>query len=147
MPSTYKKDKPWDTDDIDKWKVSQLCATAFWAVLNLDETSTNMTINRSKNSSLRIIPVAHSPRSHRLWLFSPNTAKSTWRKHGRWLRGPWRSRVSLAPWIWLRVAWRWKLQERHSTLQRFSMLVTWLSCLRGVYQYNRLVSACLYDLL
>lgn len=22
MPSTYKKDKPWDTDDIDKWKVS-----------------------------------------------------------------------------------------------------------------------------
>ena len=19
MPSTYKKDKPWDTDDIDKW--------------------------------------------------------------------------------------------------------------------------------
>ncbi|KAI7426381.1 KRR1 small subunit processome, partial [Hortaea werneckii] len=20
MPSTYKKDKPWDTDDIDKWK-------------------------------------------------------------------------------------------------------------------------------
>ncbi|KAF2092174.1 eukaryotic type KH-domain (KH-domain type I) [Saccharata proteae CBS 121410] len=21
MPSTYKKDKPWDTDDIDKWKV------------------------------------------------------------------------------------------------------------------------------
>lgn len=24
MPSTYKKDKPWDTDDIDKWKVRQL---------------------------------------------------------------------------------------------------------------------------
>lgn len=23
MPSTYKKDKPWDTDDIDKWKVCQ----------------------------------------------------------------------------------------------------------------------------
>lgn len=23
MPSTYKKDKPWDTDDIDKWKVSR----------------------------------------------------------------------------------------------------------------------------
>jgi hypothetical protein len=21
MPSTYKKEKPWDTDDIDKWKV------------------------------------------------------------------------------------------------------------------------------
>ena len=21
MPSTHKKDKPWDTDDIDKWKV------------------------------------------------------------------------------------------------------------------------------
>lgn len=21
MPSTYKRDKPWDTDDIDKWKV------------------------------------------------------------------------------------------------------------------------------
>lgn len=21
MPSTYKKDKPWDTDDIDKWNV------------------------------------------------------------------------------------------------------------------------------
>ncbi|PGH10985.1 ribosomal RNA assembly protein KRR1 [Helicocarpus griseus UAMH5409] len=23
MPSTYKKDKPWDTDDIDKWKVEE----------------------------------------------------------------------------------------------------------------------------
>ncbi|KAJ5666809.1 KRR1 small subunit processome component [Penicillium macrosclerotiorum] len=23
MPSTYKKDKPWDTDDIDKWKIEQ----------------------------------------------------------------------------------------------------------------------------
>jgi hypothetical protein len=22
MPSTHKKDKPWDTDDIDKWNVS-----------------------------------------------------------------------------------------------------------------------------
>jgi len=22
MPSTHKKEKPWDTDDIDKWKVS-----------------------------------------------------------------------------------------------------------------------------
>jgi hypothetical protein len=22
MPSTHKRDKPWDTDDIDKWKVS-----------------------------------------------------------------------------------------------------------------------------
>jgi hypothetical protein len=21
MPSTYDKEKPWDTDDIDKWKV------------------------------------------------------------------------------------------------------------------------------
>ena len=21
MPGTYEKDKPWDTDDIDKWKV------------------------------------------------------------------------------------------------------------------------------
>jgi ribosomal RNA assembly protein len=24
MPSTHKKDKPWDTDDIDKWKVSRI---------------------------------------------------------------------------------------------------------------------------
>ncbi|KAJ5907659.1 KRR1 small subunit processome component [Penicillium taxi] len=23
MPSTYKKDKPWDTDDIDKWKIDE----------------------------------------------------------------------------------------------------------------------------
>ncbi|KAJ9261162.1 hypothetical protein DTO207G8_312 [Paecilomyces variotii] len=23
MPSTYKKDKPWDTDDIDKWKIEE----------------------------------------------------------------------------------------------------------------------------
>jgi ribosomal RNA assembly protein len=23
MPSTYKKDKPWDTDDIDKWKIEK----------------------------------------------------------------------------------------------------------------------------
>lgn len=26
MPSTYKKEKPWDTDDIDKWKVNY----SFW---------------------------------------------------------------------------------------------------------------------
>lgn len=28
MPSTHKKEKPWDTDDIDKWKVRhmKLCA-------------------------------------------------------------------------------------------------------------------------
>lgn len=85
--------------------------------------STNMTTNRSKNSSLKTIPVAHSPRSHRSWLCSPNIAKYTWRKHGRWLRGLWRSRVSLALWIWSRVAWRSRLQERHSTLRQFSMLV------------------------
>ena len=30
MPSTYKKDKPWDTDDIDKWKVS--CHQGHWPV-------------------------------------------------------------------------------------------------------------------
>ncbi|KAG6169372.1 hypothetical protein E4U11_004165 [Claviceps purpurea] len=24
MPSTHKKEKPWDTDDIDKWKVDTL---------------------------------------------------------------------------------------------------------------------------
>ena len=24
MPSTFKKDKPWDTDDIDKWKVGSI---------------------------------------------------------------------------------------------------------------------------
>lgn len=23
MPSTHKQEKPWDTDDIDKWKVSR----------------------------------------------------------------------------------------------------------------------------
>lgn len=23
MPSTYKRDKPWDTDDIDKWKIDK----------------------------------------------------------------------------------------------------------------------------
>jgi ribosomal RNA assembly protein len=23
MPSTYKRDKPWDTDDIDKWKIEE----------------------------------------------------------------------------------------------------------------------------
>lgn len=26
MPSTYKKDKPWDTDDIDKWKIDAFTA-------------------------------------------------------------------------------------------------------------------------
>jgi ribosomal RNA assembly protein len=25
MPSTHKKDKPWDTEEIDKWKVGGLC--------------------------------------------------------------------------------------------------------------------------
>lgn len=28
MPSTHKQDKPWDTDDIDKWKVSEYRAQA-----------------------------------------------------------------------------------------------------------------------
>ncbi|ERF74787.1 KRR1 small subunit processome component [Endocarpon pusillum Z07020] len=27
MPSTYKKDKPWDTDDIDKWKIEEFKST------------------------------------------------------------------------------------------------------------------------
>lgn len=27
MPSTYKKEKPWDTDDIDKWKVEEFKPT------------------------------------------------------------------------------------------------------------------------
>jgi hypothetical protein len=26
MPSTHKKEKPWDTDDIDKWKVRTIIA-------------------------------------------------------------------------------------------------------------------------
>ena len=26
MPSTHKNEKPWDTDDIDKWKVDSLTA-------------------------------------------------------------------------------------------------------------------------
>ncbi|KAJ9653290.1 ribosomal RNA assembly protein krr1 [Neophaeococcomyces mojaviensis] len=26
MPSTHKKDKPWDTDDIDKWKINEFSA-------------------------------------------------------------------------------------------------------------------------
>ena len=28
MPSTYKKEKPWDTNDIDKWKVSLVSVLA-----------------------------------------------------------------------------------------------------------------------
>lgn len=27
MPSTHKKDKPWDTEDIDKWKESGFTPT------------------------------------------------------------------------------------------------------------------------
>ncbi|EON66032.1 hypothetical protein W97_05275 [Coniosporium apollinis CBS 100218] len=27
MPSTYKKEKPWDTDDIDKWKIDEFKST------------------------------------------------------------------------------------------------------------------------
>lgn len=30
MPSTYKRDKPWDTDDIDKWKVRKGLPNAFF---------------------------------------------------------------------------------------------------------------------
>lgn len=26
MPSTHNAEKPWDTDDIDKWKVSTICS-------------------------------------------------------------------------------------------------------------------------
>lgn len=28
MPSTHDKEKPWDTDDIDKWKVSKFSPPA-----------------------------------------------------------------------------------------------------------------------
>jgi hypothetical protein len=67
MPSTHKRDKPWDTDDIDKWKVCVPC---------LDSSPTADTANRSRNSSLATMPVALSQRSLPSLLSFPNIANS-----------------------------------------------------------------------
>jgi hypothetical protein len=40
MPSTHKKDKPWDTDDIDKWKVFYFFPSIFHPLPQKPHTST-----------------------------------------------------------------------------------------------------------
>lgn len=54
MPSTYKKEKPWDTDDIDKWEVSDF---AFFRVCVW------LTCDRSNPSRPMITPAVPSQRS------------------------------------------------------------------------------------
>jgi hypothetical protein len=54
MPSTHKRDKPWDTEDIDKWKV----LTSY-----LNSFSTADRDNRLMNSSPVTMPVALSQKN------------------------------------------------------------------------------------
>lgn len=72
MPSTNNKDKPWDTDDIDKWKVD-----AFTAEDNkggtLAEESSFATVDATSISSL-----AESD----LRSCFPNTERHTYEKSG-----------------------------------------------------------------
>ena len=57
MPSTYKKDKPWDTDDIDKWEVSESVTEIY--------TVSSLICDRSNPSKLMIMPAVASQRSLR----------------------------------------------------------------------------------
>lgn len=44
MPSTYNRDKPWDTDDIDKWKIDEFKAEDNASGLPFTEESSFMTL-------------------------------------------------------------------------------------------------------
>lgn len=75
MPSTHNHDKPWDTDDIDKWKVSNFSFFIFRVIRLIQDY-------RLKLSNLKIIWEAHSPKNRHSQRSSPSTVKSTYEKHG-----------------------------------------------------------------
>lgn len=80
MPSTYKREKPWDTDDIDKWKV-RLQHKDFFQVSNdfffLAFANPQICDNRRKHSKLMTTLVEVLQRNRLLLHFSPNIVKST----------------------------------------------------------------------
>jgi hypothetical protein len=68
MPSTYKKDKPWDTDDINKWEVEKFTVR----LLPLVFKRSLLTF-----TSRRTTKVVHSSKNPVLRRCSPNTARNT----------------------------------------------------------------------
>ena len=77
MPSTYKKDKPWDTDDIDKWNVRYKDKKR--GILHFKSFSfANLNIcDRRNHSKPMTTSVGVSQRNRPLLLFSPNTVRFT----------------------------------------------------------------------
>lgn len=75
MPSTHKQEKPWDTDDIDKWRVRPN-----FIILLQSNTDILCWLMHLHPTTMPPVPSPKNPPSQ---LSSPNTAKSTSRKHGR----------------------------------------------------------------
>ena len=95
MPSTHNVDKPWDTDDIDKWKVRPPLRCA-----NSSGPQTNIAPHyRSMNSNPKITKADPFCKSRRSKSNSPNTANNTSAKHGLVLLAPLRNFRLLASWI------------------------------------------------
>lgn len=78
MPSTYKKDKPWDTDDIDKWNV-RCTQNKKREIFHFKKFSfANLNIcDRRNHSKPMTTSVGVSQRNRPLPLFSPNTVRFT----------------------------------------------------------------------
>lgn len=78
MPSTYKKDKPWDTDDIDKWNVRyekiKKTEKPHFKKFSLADLNT---CDRRNHSKPMTTSVGVSQRNRPLPLFSPNTVRFT----------------------------------------------------------------------
>jgi ribosomal RNA assembly protein len=53
MPSTYKKEKPWDTDDIDKWKIDKFAADDNAGGTFLEESSFSTLFPKYREQYLR----------------------------------------------------------------------------------------------
>ena len=73
MPSTHKKDKPWDTDDIDKWKVEAFTPNDNAGGTFAEESSFMVRYLQDQTSPARLNPA--NPDHRRL--FSPSIEKYT----------------------------------------------------------------------
>lgn len=80
MPSIYNKDKPWDTEDIDKWKIDPF-KPGDNAAGHFVEESSFATLFPKVGSDPRHVAlcVAHDL----LTLVYNSTEKSTFARHGR----------------------------------------------------------------
>jgi uncharacterized protein YdiU (UPF0061 family) len=79
MPSTHNAEKPWDTEDVDKWTVSFYQRRK---ERKKEEEKTNcLRLKNSNPKTTLAAPLAKNPPSR---FSSPNTAKPISKHHGRW---------------------------------------------------------------